>query len=117
MDCFVKKDAYVGEASINIEGIAMADPMRVCGRVKRHKTIGNAGGLVSEGVGSSLVDVTPLIESTPLPLTPFDGEIREDALASPLIASLLTNSLCDVSPFTLFCKGASPHNLTFLQHL
>ena len=43
MQRHVKNDWYVGAASKKIDGIAMAEPMIVCGRVKRHNTKGNGG--------------------------------------------------------------------------
>ena len=40
----VKNDWYVGAARRNIDGIAIAEPIMVWGRVKRHSTRGKGGG-------------------------------------------------------------------------
>lgn len=39
----VKKDRYVGAARRKMDGIAIAEPMIVCGQVNRHSTIGKGG--------------------------------------------------------------------------
>ena len=59
----VKNDEYVGAANKNIDGIAMALPIIVWGRVNLHNTRGNGGFvdlLLSCGF---IVDVSPFVVS------------------------------------------------------
>ena len=67
----MKKDAYVGAASKNIEGIAIAEPIIVCGRVNLHNTRGNGVSFVLI-CGVSLVDVLIISMGSLSPSEPID---------------------------------------------
>ena len=73
MDWTVKNDAYVGEASKKMDGMAMAEPMRVCGRVNLQSTFRK------DGFGCFVVVVKELLL--------VDAVLMDDSspLASPII--------------------------------
>jgi len=95
----VKKDLYVGAARRNIDGMAIADPMMVCGRVNRHSTTGKGG--VPDFSSASGDELSPPFTLMSAGTLPSPLATRKGVVAD--FSSALGDEL---PPFKLISKGA-----------
>lgn len=83
----VHTELKVGAASICKAGTAKAEPINVCGRVNRHKTMGNGTGFAF-GIESSTDGVSVTARPSFEPFTTSWGNTTETMFGLPFSLSL-----------------------------